>query len=92
MSQKLHASHCFDDHDRAQQSKIANKTSNIFLFLGTGFLGRVLVEKILRVTEVGKLYLVIRSKKGIDPKDRIVKLIDDPVSVHILDLECMSRL
>jgi fatty acyl-CoA reductase len=43
-------------------------------------LGKVLIEKLLRVTEVGKIYLLIRSKKGVNPKDRVLKMIEDPVS------------
>lgn len=56
--------------------------SQNFDFLGTGFLGKVMIEKILRVTEVGKIYLLIRGKKGLDPKDRVIKMIEDPVSYY----------
>ncbi|XP_044260169.1 fatty acyl-CoA reductase 1-like [Tribolium madens] len=47
------------------------KDKTIFITGATGFLGKVLVEKILRCTEVKKLYLLVRSKKGKSPQERL---------------------
>eukprot|EP00092_Neocalanus_flemingeri_P005847 GFUD01006292.1.p1 GENE.GFUD01006292.1~~GFUD01006292.1.p1 ORF type:complete len:503 (-),score=131.65 GFUD01006292.1:35-1543(-) len=46
----------------------------VFITGGTGFIGKVLLEKLLRCTEVSKVYLLIREKKGISPKDRLEQL------------------
>lgn len=44
---------------------------NIFITGGTGFIGTVLVEKILRgLPKVGKVYLLMRGKKGKGIQDR----------------------
>jgi len=51
---------------------------------GTGFLGKVFIEKLLRKTpDVGCIYLLMRFKKGKDPKDRIKDVFDSPVSTKI---------
>jgi NAD dependent epimerase/dehydratase family enzyme len=47
---------------------------------GTGFMGKVLIEKLLRITEVEKIYLLMRAKKGKNPKDRLVDMFANPVS------------
>lgn len=52
----------------------------MFLIQGTGFMGKVFVEKLLRITEVSKIYLLMRSKKGKSPKDRLVDMFANPVS------------
>lgn len=46
---------------------------------GTGFMGKVLVEKLLRTCDLTKLYLLIRVKKGKEPSTRLKELFDDPV-------------
>ncbi|XP_044014386.1 fatty acyl-CoA reductase wat-like [Aphidius gifuensis] len=52
---------------------------SIFITGGTGFLGKVLVEKLLRSCDVSKIYLLIRSKKGININDRLDNLFNDPL-------------
>lgn len=44
---------------------------NILLTGGTGFLGKVLIEKLLRSTDVGIIYVLIRSRKGSTPQARM---------------------
>ena len=52
----------------------------IFITGGTGFMGKVLVEKILRnCCGLKKMYLLLRNKKGVDPKDRLQKIFESPV-------------
>ncbi|XP_026472331.1 putative fatty acyl-CoA reductase CG5065 [Ctenocephalides felis] len=47
----------------------------IFVSGGTGFMGKVLVEKILRsCTGVKTMYLLVRPKKGKDPKQRLEEI------------------
>lgn len=45
-------------------------------------MGKVLIEKLLRITEVEKLYLLMRFKKGKNPKDRLVDVFNNPVSYN----------
>jgi len=48
---------------------------SIFITGSTGFMGKVLVEKLLRCTNVRKLYLLIRPKKGVQPVARLEDLL-----------------
>nr|CAI5868673.1 unnamed protein product [Callosobruchus analis] len=57
------------------------KGSNVFITGGTGFLGKILIEKLLRSTEVNTLYLLIREKKGKNAHARIDELFDDEVQI-----------
>lgn len=43
-------------------------------------MGKVLVEKLLRMTEIGKIYLLMRVKKGKEQKERLVDMFNNPVS------------
>lgn len=47
-------------------------------------MGKTFIEKILRSTEVAKVYLILRQKRGIKAETRMLKIFDDPVSVLIL--------
>lgn len=48
--------------------------------LATGLVGKVLLEKLLRMTEIGKIYLLIRKRKGKTPRQRMIEMLDNPVS------------
>ncbi|XP_055706865.1 putative fatty acyl-CoA reductase CG5065 [Phlebotomus papatasi] len=64
---------------------------SIFITGGSGFLGKVLIEKLLRVCpDVKKIYLLMRTKKGKDPKQRLIDmfsniLFDGLKATHGLD-------
>jgi len=47
----------------------------VFITGATGFMGKVLVEKLLRSTEVSKIYVLIRPKKGVQSKQRLEDLL-----------------
>jgi alcohol-forming fatty acyl-CoA reductase len=47
---------------------------------GTGFMGRVLIEKLLRSChDISKIYLLLRTKAGGVVQDRIKDINDIPV-------------
>ncbi|KAG5870934.1 hypothetical protein JTB14_019559 [Gonioctena quinquepunctata] len=48
---------------------------NIFLTGGSGFIGKVLIEKVLRsCTGVGQIYVLLRGKKGKSIQERLVTI------------------
>ncbi|RZC31886.1 NAD binding 4 and/or Sterile domain containing protein, partial [Asbolus verrucosus] len=49
----------------------------VFITGATGFMGTVLAEKLLRSTNVAKIYLLIRSKKGKDANTRMDIMLDN---------------
>lgn len=56
----------------------------IFVTGASGFIGKALVEKILRTCSgVKTVYLLMRPKKGQTPEDRIKTLTDNTVNFEI---------
>lgn len=55
------------------------KGTRVFLTGGTGFMGKALIEKLLRDTEVETIYVLVREKKGKTAERRIDELFDDVV-------------
>lgn len=50
---------------------------------GTGFLGKVLIEKFLRcLPEITQIYMLIRPKKSKDSKQRLLEILESPVSFN----------
>jgi len=50
---------------------------SVFITGATGFMGKVLVEKLLRsCPEISKIYLLVRAKRGVSPNDRLISLLD----------------
>ncbi|KAH8369008.1 hypothetical protein KR200_007058 [Drosophila serrata] len=47
------------------------KGKTVFLTGATGFLGKVVIEKLLRTTEVRRVYILIRPKRGVKIQERI---------------------
>lgn len=57
---------------------------NIFITGGTGFLGTVLIERLLSATpDIGKVYILIRGKNGFTPEERIKRLMSKVVSKFV---------
>ncbi|KAK9874264.1 hypothetical protein WA026_002617 [Henosepilachna vigintioctopunctata] len=63
------------------------ENSNVFITGGTGFLGKILIEKLLRSTSVSTLYVLVRKKKGKNAETRMKELFDD-VIFQRLHAEC----
>ncbi|XP_039491003.1 fatty acyl-CoA reductase wat [Drosophila santomea] len=60
------------------------KDKTVFLTGGSGFLGKVTIEKLLRTTEVKRIYVLLRSKRGQEMRDRCAAWDNDPVFVNIM--------
>lgn len=61
------------------------RNTNILLTGGTGFVGKVLLEKLLRTCEnVRHIYVLLRSKRGLSSEQRYKELIQNPVSRSFL--------
>lgn len=58
----------------------AEKT--IFITGATGFLGKIVIEKLLRACPlVKKIFLLTRSRRGVNPQQRIDNILDSGVSL-----------
>ena len=54
---------------------------NIFVSGASGFLGKVLLEKLLRACpDVGNIFVLVRPKKGQEPNERVQYIISLTVS------------
>uniref|UniRef100_T1IGL0 Fatty acyl-CoA reductase n=1 Tax=Rhodnius prolixus TaxID=13249 RepID=T1IGL0_RHOPR len=61
------------------------KGKNVLLSGGTGFMGKVLVEKLLRsCTDIGTIFIICRSKRGVNPSQRIADFAKLPLFAPLL--------
>lgn len=66
----------------AMSSNVPNfyNNQNVLITGGTGYLGKLIIGKLLRTTNVNNIYVIIRHKKGISSDQRLQQLFDEMVS------------
>lgn len=75
-----------------KSSEIQNflKDRTVFVTGGFGFVGKLLVEKLLKY-EVKKVFLMARPKKGKSIEERFEKFLNEPVSDGIFHKLCHTE-
>ncbi|EDV94344.1 fatty acyl-CoA reductase wat [Drosophila grimshawi] len=70
------------------------KDKTVFLTGGSGFLGKVIIEKLLRSTKVKRIYVLIRCKRGQDGLQRIADWKNNAMFSLLLqsDASCFNRI
>ncbi len=64
---------------------------DIFVTGGTGFMGKCLLEKLLRsIPGEGKIFVLVRQKKGKSVQERVEELTNSKVSAGILESPCKT--
>lgn len=62
--------------------------AEIFITGGTGFLGKALIEKLLRsCPKIKNIYVLIRSKRGLSCEERWKEFIKNPIFDRIKELD-----
>lgn len=60
------------------------KGRHIFMTGGTGFMGKTLIEKLVRSCPgIGNIYILVRNRKGKDIKSRVQELLESSVNLYI---------
>lgn len=75
------SSDMIEDVDTYSPIKNYLKGKTVFITGGFGFIGKLLVEKLLRC-DAKKIYLFVRAKKGKSVEERFEKLMSEPVIKH----------
>jgi nucleoside-diphosphate-sugar epimerase len=66
--------------DRGTEVQEFYRGANVLITGGTGFMGKVLMEKLLRsCPHLSNIYVLIRNKKGKDAETRLEDIFNDPV-------------
>lgn len=68
---------------------------NIFVTGSTGFLGKVLIEKLLRTCDgIKKIYILLRPKRGIGSEQRFEEYLKNPIfeRIRLKNPEVLNKL
>jgi FlaA1/EpsC-like NDP-sugar epimerase len=67
------------------------KEKSIFLTGATGFLGKALIEKLLRsCSQVKTIYVLVRKKKGKSATERLYEIVDNQVTAFSVRISSQS--
>ncbi|XP_044764594.1 uncharacterized protein LOC123321154 [Coccinella septempunctata] len=96
-----------DDMEQMEQiSKIAAgfEDTTVFLTGGTGFIGKLFLEKLLRMSKTVKVLILVRPKKGKDTLTRFQEIFDGPnmvpmkvknpkfsKQIHLVNGDCVEK-
>lgn len=57
----------------------------VFITGGTGFIGKVLIEKLLRVFDIKRIYLLVRVKNSMSVDERVEHFFKESVKQNIFE-------
>ncbi|XP_030573576.1 fatty acyl-CoA reductase wat-like [Drosophila novamexicana] len=82
------------DNEETSEMQHFYKDKTIFITGGSGFLGKVIIEKLLRTTDVKRIYALIRAKRGQDMLERLASWKEDGVFELLLksNPNCWERI
>jgi nucleoside-diphosphate-sugar epimerase len=63
---------------------------SVFLTGATGYIGSLILEKLLRSTDVGRVYVLVRTRRGCSPADRLSRVLRGPL-FHLITEEQAAR-
>lgn len=84
---KMSTNNCWNDKTIAE----FYSDSNVFVTGTTGFVGKCLIEKLLRTTSLDTIYILIRSKRGKTIDERLKDILNDTVSKIIYQSNAKNR-
>jgi len=64
--------------------------SNVLLTGASGYIGSLILEKLLRSTSVGHVYVLLRARRGVTPAERVAKLLRGPL-FHLIEDAAAER-
>jgi FlaA1/EpsC-like NDP-sugar epimerase len=65
-------------------------SSAVLLTGATGYIGSLLLEKLLRSTDVGRVYVLVRPRRGAAPAERLSRVLKGPL-FHLITPEQEAR-
>ena len=63
---------------------------SVFLTGATGYIGSLVLEKLLRSTRVGRVYVLVRPRRGQAPAERVARVLRGPL-FHLLSPSDLER-
>ncbi|KAH1021590.1 hypothetical protein HUJ04_011085 [Dendroctonus ponderosae] len=68
------------------------RAKNVLLTGGTGYIGKMIIAKLLRTTEVKNIYLIVRPKEDVGIDKRVTKMFEEQVFLHIPEATFQDKL